>query len=1107
MEGWGVTTPEYLQVMGSRIDLFAIQRQADLPGELRRWLALSGDDVLESPWLIVPSAAMRQRLDWDVADCGSGDSAVSANSRYLFPEEFVSAIERLILEDLGVVRRDWRKESIAARLASLAGGDVSWSGVLGEASLIDEGVRWRGGIFDEHELPHLSKLLLASDEWRLYGPTTQRSIVLNGLALGAGVLPSSIALCGLENAPGGSGFAHLVSAVAQRSRVGIFTVYPRVWAGAQSSEAKGISWWRSIDEHLMVWGNAGVEAISVTGHSGDTDLDRLKIRLAGDEVVTDLINDGSVAFIGTVGASRQTEMVRDRILQLLEDGEAQPHQILVTSPSLETFSSHIERHWDYESFDADGERLPRLAFELVERSATGMRNRSRLLAALLDLVNNYVTVDQLQELLQFQSLTEGLGFASDDVDRLRILARQAHVIFGASHEQRAHLETMTSSYDVGTWRRFLDRLALTAMMPDNIDDVDQLGTGDDLSRIGAVRRVLEVIENAQASSAEDLRQTMGEWVDWATSSFGSVVERSGGRDDSLERAYERVREDFASTTSSARVSFPFFRDYWHELVNGGARAQTFGRFGVHVAPISALTAASYRFVFVLGLDEENFPASSLQSSLLTPTLPGDPNPRAAVLGSLLLCVNAASDGVTFSFNSRNELSGELTKRAVVLEELLERVGSNDVNLVLDGARHGFVQPTNLSAASISFDPRYRKAGDLIIDSANQESLLQARLAAMSQAASAIAADTAAPTMVTVKQLQRFLRNTAEHFVQRGLLGEAIERIATDEAIPRVNYDALTNYGIRLEIIERLAGLRVEPEHMVADELFAEIVGRETVARDIHSLFSERRFDSKLAQVAESYRFDRECYEDLSEPEQSMFYAPVVLESGRTFIQRLNTPDERRPWTVLRDYSSRHGGTPGCPVTVRFHPSKMDGSGERRDALPMIVDLLVMKVNQPPSDNSAPVATIFFANTGQKGGNPQVSYSYQGTREQALDALNRLVELYCEGLARPVAIGRHVTMMQIEGDDFRTGYGKDLGEPLFEMIFGDDARDFLQLSQRQGLGDVLDPIIEVLTRSRETATQRNTNRHLDVDPVIASKYFPVKDWKTHEKNAKPAKGAR
>ena len=68
-----VTAPEYVEVMSSRIDLFAIERHADLPRELRRWLALSDDDVLSSPWLIVSSAAMRQRLDWDVAECGIGD--------------------------------------------------------------------------------------------------------------------------------------------------------------------------------------------------------------------------------------------------------------------------------------------------------------------------------------------------------------------------------------------------------------------------------------------------------------------------------------------------------------------------------------------------------------------------------------------------------------------------------------------------------------------------------------------------------------------------------------------------------------------------------------------------------------------------------------------------------------------------------------------------------------------------------------------------------------------------------------------------------------------------------------------------------------------------
>ena len=72
---------------------------------------------------------------------------------------------------------------------------------------------------------------------------------------------------------------------------------------------------------------------------------------------------------------------------------------------------HIERHWDYPNVlhRTDDqlvlERLPRVPYELTERDASSFRNRARLLGALLGLIGNYVTITQIEELLQFDSMT------------------------------------------------------------------------------------------------------------------------------------------------------------------------------------------------------------------------------------------------------------------------------------------------------------------------------------------------------------------------------------------------------------------------------------------------------------------------------------------------------------------------------------------------------------------------------------------------------------------------------------------------------------------------------------------------------------------------------
>jgi len=1087
------------------INFYAIQSQRDLSKTLHSWLKNCESDVLESPWIVVSSAAMRQRLDWDYSILGEGDAAITSNFNYLFPEEFVGLVEETALKNLGLPNVRWDKSAIAVRLAELTEGQTTWSAALAEATIIDDGVRWRNGEFSVSDLSPSSQLLLKSEEWLLHGPLAKRNNTLNSIKQGLCEFPANIALYGMENAPGGTSFIEIVNALATQSNIGVFVVAPRSGADVSNSSPSAISWWQSIDEHLSIWRSAGVDFKVIASEHETKDVDNLKILLAGESSASELLGDGSVEFYGGVGVSRQVEIIRDQILIHLENGDAEPHEILVTSPAIDKFIPFIARHWDYDTFSHEGDRQPRVAYELVEKKNKASKNKANLISSLLNLIGNYLTVNQVVGLLRYPSLIASLHLSEEDICRIGVLVREAHVVFGASQEQRSHLELLTTSHDVGTWRRFFDRLAHTAMMPDNSDDVDQLGTGSDIFHLGGLRKVLDAIEFAQIDLSSNKNNSMVGWTEWIVNSFSHLFDSSDFRDESLASSLEKINNDFSDRETQIEVSFEFFRQYWEYLSSSGTSAQAFGRYGVHVAPISSMSTSSYKYVFILGLDEECFPTASLRSGAMFPVLPGDPDPRAAVLASLLLTINAAQNGVYFSFTDRNELNGELTKKCVVLDELLESIGFSSNNLIFSGARHAFVIPNDKDNVSISFDSRYKNIGDAIVNSPKREYLQKVNIAAMSEIAEKLSDREVIIESLSIKQLQHFLNNSAAHFVRRGLLGDDLGRIDVDEDVPRIGYSALLNYNLRLEIIENLAGLRKSVNGKTSREIFHEILSRESTGKDINKVFNDVRFDTKIDEVADWFIKDLACYDPLDEDESEVFYAPISLNNGITLTPRLLVPDERRPWTVFKDFSAQNGGTPGVPSTYRFYPNSLESPKDRRDSLSMFVDLLVMKVNQPDSVVGCPVSTLFWPNDGKKSApNPQISYRYSGDRIEAIQLLTKLTDLYIEGLSHPVAIGRYTTPIWLEGIKSGAGYFKDMDEPLFKMIFGDDVQSFFRLAKEQKINNFIMELARNFSKSRNTAKERIVRRYEDANPELLEIYSPVSKWDENVKIAKAAK---
>lgn len=1048
----------------------AVERQEDMPGVLNTWLGENPADPLEAVWVVVSSSAQRQRLQWDLGNCRKGDQAISSNMKFFFPESFVRTVEELTLKSEGVTRHEWRPEALAARLAALSPDSINWTQALAEAVQLDEMVRWRRDTLDPNSMSPLTQQLLTTPEWTEHGPLAQRDRVLSALAGQPRGLPSLIVLYGLENAPGAGEFVKLVQAVAKHASVVSITAYPCATRLGAADSSTGISWWQALDDHLEVWRSGGVDITAVPGSRREGSLGRIQDSLASSPITADQGERANLRVLGAVGAARQVEMARDAVLALLEDESRnlRPEQILLTSPDLSRFIPHLERHWGYNATDEMTVRLPRVAYEITERKASAIRNRAHLIDQVLDLIDNYVSIDHIENLLLFPAMVKALDLEEDSVSRLSSLAREGRVTFGISAEQRTGLELFESESAVGTWQRFLDRLAETAMMPD-LDDPDQLGTGNDLQAISGIQSLFRAIEHVQLALKTIDRKSMGDWVAWISEHFGFITKVQGGRDQSFERAVAQITTDFADVEPPVMVSFDLFRDFWHELVAGHARPQTFGNFGVHVAPLSALASSAYDVVVILGLDEENFPAATLSSPTFHPPRSGDPHARNAMLGSLLLSMCSVREELILAFNSRSEISGRPLPTPLVMKEFMEYSGEHVFQT--ESPRHGFVQRTDLDTQVQSFDYRYAGLGSLVISSPRATSLQRARIDVMS--AQTVGADQ--PETISVKNLKAFLRNAPGDFIARGLRGTSSDSNVMSSDPPRLTVSGLEKYRIKQELIKCF----LEHECLELDATTMEnILRRESVAADIPCELLEQEINVDLMRrMAEGLQLDIDLMKPMETADENSYYAPIHLACGMTVMPRSGQADERDMWTTYRDYSNRQDGQGGGPLVYDYYASEMGAIKEWRSALISLVDLLVMKVNQPDHENTAPVAVEFFLTTAtKKPANPQFAYRYEGSKDEARKRLNDLVELYLRGAHTPLAIGRYTTALSLsDPKNLKGAFEEDCKGREFKMLFGESLDAFLELAREQGVSDLFGRIAQRVSWVRETNSARDLTK--------------------------------
>ena len=381
--------------------------------------------------------------------------------------------------------------------------------------------------------------------------------------------------------------------------------------------------------------------------------------------------DSSLEFHACSGLLRQAQVVRDRVLQLLEaDRTLTPRDILVMTPQVDRFASVLASVFGDGA--ATGVSLP---WRLTDRSQQGEAGLARTLLTLLNLSGERLTATALEPLLDSPSLRRRFQLEGEAGLRISETLQACGFRWGLDADDRDGDPAHSFSWA-------LDRLLLGLVLPEQptvaiggCAPLAQAGTLEDRGRalhlltwLRQWFRRLRQPRTCQAWGAElrRLLDALGpdpETGDWESQALLAVIEE---------------------WLLSAEGAEPLLEAPVVAAVLEERLAVDSGRFGhrsgsLTISALEPMRAIPHRVVVLMGLDAEVFPRRQTrpgfhlidQSRQL-----GDPQPADQDRYVLLEALLSARDHLLITWSNRDPRSGDALPPATPVRQWLELLESS-----------------------------------------------------------------------------------------------------------------------------------------------------------------------------------------------------------------------------------------------------------------------------------------------------------------------------------------------------------------------------------------------------------------------------------------------
>jgi exodeoxyribonuclease V gamma subunit len=523
------------------------------------------------------------------------------------------------------------------------------------------------------------------------------------------------------------------------------------------------------------------------------------------------------------GLSRQVEVLRDVVLQLLDERDAEghprfhPRDITVLCPDPLAAAPLVEAA--FAGSERDG--VPAVPVRVADRS---LRLDNALLdsvAALLSMLDGRFRASDVLAFAARAPVRRRFGLGADHLGRLAEWAEATNVHWGLDPAGRAAFG-VPAEVTAHTWQASLDQLVVGSMMSDAGPRRGPGGVvphadvaGDDLDLLGSLGDYLASLGELHAALTRPA--PVATWCDLVADAAHRVCALADAESWQW-RTLDRVLADLAAEATTPEggarhrpVPAGELATLLTARLTGSPSRVRFRTGSVTVSSLTAQRAVPSPVVCLLGLDGD-LAASAVGADDLSVTPPciGDRDPRSELRAQLLDAVLAAGERFVVCSTGRDLRTNARVAPSVPLAELVDLLDATFVGPSRPaGGRVRASEAVAIDHPRQAWSERNFLVGDLLPgrpwsvdrrarDAAAARRSQQGRLPFL-----AAPLDAGAPLEVSVAELETTLKNPVRTLVQRRL-GVSLPRDAAQvgDTVP-LALDPLERWALKDELLRTM----------------------------------------------------------------------------------------------------------------------------------------------------------------------------------------------------------------------------------------------------------------------------------------------------------------
>lgn len=396
-----------------------------------------------------------------------------------------------------------------------------------------------------------------------------------------------------------------------------------------------------------------------------------------------LTHDDSLSVHICHSPMRECQVLHDHLLNELErDATLKPEDILVMIPEVSRYAPYIEAVF---RSDESGNR-PFIPWNLSDITLADERPLLRTFLQLLALPDSRLHWSEVMSLLEVPEVAARFGLSADDVDSLAGALDEARARWGLDADHRHAMGL--PPHPQNTWQHALDRLmAAHALGPARDDggvsggdpmlwqDVAAASVRTDPSSLGRFAQLLDRLRDWRGQLTGD-HDAIG-WQQRINALVEQFFRVAPDEDDPLQPVRDALAT-LVEATGTQPLSGAVVRLWLEQQLGSSTQRGRYFSGGVTFCGMRPMRSMPFRIICLLGMDEAVFPRRDRPAEfdgMADGWRPGDPGKGDEDRYLMLETLLSARDQLYISYVGRSLQSNEPRQPSTLVQELIDHVAS------------------------------------------------------------------------------------------------------------------------------------------------------------------------------------------------------------------------------------------------------------------------------------------------------------------------------------------------------------------------------------------------------------------------------------------------